>query len=88
MSVPKLELGVGVGGGVGAIFLVLIIAFCVRKKCQSSSSQVEDDNNPVYGDYGEVYEESEIYDTNAYYGVGEAEETGSTMIRDNNPEYE
>ena len=87
-SVPMLELGVGIGGGVAALFLVVLVAFCVRRGCKSHSSELEDDNNPVYGVYGEVYEESEIYDTNAYYGVGEVEETGSTMVRDNNSQYE
>ena len=83
-----IELGIGIGGGVAALFLFVIIAFCVRRMYNSSSPEVEDDINPVYGVYGEVYEESEMYDTNAYYGVGDIEEARSTMIRDNNPEYE
>ena len=47
-----------------------------------------DDINPVYGENCEVDEETEIYNTKAYYGVDDVEEGGSTMISDNNLEYE
>ena len=48
--------------------------------------------NVEYGNYygvdGEQMIESEVEDRNVDYGVGDMEETTSTMIRDNNPEYE
>ena len=40
---------VGIGDGVGALVIGLIIAFCVRKNLESSTPAV-DDINPVYGD--------------------------------------
>ena len=85
---PKLVIGLGIGGSVGALVLGIIVAFCIRRELKSRAPSVKNDVNPVYGDYGEVYEETEIYDTNAYYGAGDMEETGATLIRDNNPEYE
>ena len=39
MSVPIVELGVGIGGGVGALFLVVIIAVCFSRMCKSSSPE-------------------------------------------------
>ena len=46
--------------------------------------------NPDYGVYGEVYEETEIYKRNAHYASSDPdmEDTVTTVIRDNNPEYE
>ena len=89
-SVPKtLVIGGSVGGGICLLFVIIIIAFCVWRYWKSRQSNQEDiDNNPVYGVYGDVYEEIQIYDRNAYYATTETEDTGTTMIRDNNSQYE
>ena len=94
--VPKLVTIIGsVCACVGFLFLVVITVFCIRKMWKSrppnmQSNQEIVDANPVYGVYGDVYEETEIYDRNAYYASSDsdAEETVTTMIRDNNPDYE
>ena len=88
-SVPKLVIiGASVGGGVSVLLLVVIIV-CVQRNWKSRQSGQNDvDDNPVYGVYADVYEETEIYDRNAYYAATDMEDSGTTMIRDNNSEYE
>ena len=71
------------------MFLVVIVALCMWRKWKSRQSNPGNiDNNPVYGVYSDVYEESEIYDRNAYYAAADVEDGGTTMIRDNNSNYE
>ena len=82
-------IGGSVGGGVAFLFLVVIVSLCMLRKWKSRQSNPGNiDNNPVYGVYSDVYKESEIYDKNAYYAAADVEDGGTTMIRDNNSNYE
>ena len=82
-------IGSSIGGGAGFLIIVGIFAFCAWRIWKSRQSDPENlDDNPVYGVYGDVYKECEIYDRNAYYAATDMEDTDTTMIRDNNSEYE
>ena len=58
------------------------------KSKKTSNSVTKEDFNPVYGDYFNIYQPTEIYDRNPDYAAADMEETGVTVIRDNNPDYE
>ena len=71
------------------LFFVFIAACCtVKMSKKGSDSVVKEDFNPVYGDYFDTYQHTEIYDRNPEYSTTDIEETGATVIRDNNPHYE
>ena len=75
----------------GALLFLVIAACCSLKLYKSkrrSNSVVKEDFNPVYGDYSDIYQPTEIYDRNPDYAAADMEETAVTVIRDNNPEYE
>ena len=75
----------------GALFVVIIAACCGLKLYKSrkrSHSVAKEDFNPIYGDYSDIYQPTEIYDRNPDYSAVDLEETGATIIRDNNPDYE
>ena len=73
-----------------------LVIFCYHKcKKQEDDVEMEEFHGELNEEYGTYYSldgkrmiESEAEDTNVYYGVGDMEDTGSTMITDNNPEYE
>ena len=47
---------------------VALFVFCKQRKARKLAENVEDvDLNPVYGEYAEVYVETEVEDTNDYY---------------------
>ena len=56
------------------------------KSKKTSNSVTKEDFNPVYGDYFNIYQPTEIYDRNPNYAS--MEETGATVIRDTKPDYE
>lgn len=62
-----------VGGSLGALFIIAVgsvalFVFCKRRRARKLAENVEDvDMNPVYGEYAEVYVETEVEDTNDYY---------------------
>ena len=75
----------------GALLFLVIAACCSLKLYKSkrrSNSVVKEDFNPVYGDYSDIYQSTEICDRNPDYAAADMEETAVTVIRDNNPEYE
>ena len=61
------------GGTLGVLLIIAVgsvalFVFCKRRKARKLAENTEDvDMNPVYGDYGEVYVETEVEDTNDYY---------------------
>ena len=69
----------------GALLFVFIAACCTVKMY---TSVIKEDFNPVYGDYSDIYHPTEIYNRNPDYSAADIEETGATIIRDNNPHYE
>ena len=51
-----------------AVGSVALFVFCKRRKARKLAENTEDvDMNPVYGEYAEVYVETEVEDTNDYY---------------------
>ena len=77
----------------GAVFLLVILAFCAVCFCKRRGANLERhdmvDENPVYmNDYADPDENNEVYDTNAYYGVADVDTEGSTVAIDLNPDYE
>ena len=42
----------------------------------------------MYGIYSDIYQPTEVEDTNANYAAPDLEEIGTTMVRDINPLYE
>ena len=75
----------------GALFCLVIAACCTLKLYKSkkrSTTVMREDFNPVYGDYSDIYQPTEIYDRNPDYAAADLEETAVTVIRDNNPDYE
>ena len=58
-------LGILLIGGAGG---VAIFFFCKQRKARKLAKNVEDvDENPVYGEYAEVYVATEVQDTCDYY---------------------
>ena len=82
----------GVGGGLLVMATLVILVFCF---CKSRGNDPDNrygvDDNPVYmEDYADPDCANEIYDRNVYYAAADKEEMAelSTVVRDNNPEYE
>ena len=72
----------------GALIVISIVAFLLHRNCHSTALKDTDvDDNPVYGHYSEVYQETTIYDTNPCYGAAEMEEVGCCRITDLNSVY-
>ena len=80
----------------GTLVTTCLVIFCYHKcKKQEGDLEIEEFHGELNEEYGVYYSvegtrmiESEVEDTNAYYGVGDMEETCSTMITDNNHDYE
>ena len=76
------------GSVVGISFICFVTTFCVYRKCKSTELKNTDiDLNPVYGDYSEVYQETEITDANAEYGALDLEGVGCSRVTDLNSVY-
>ena len=76
------------GSALGISLICFVTAFCVYRKCKSAELKDTDvDLNPVYGDYSEVYQETEITDTNADYGAPDLEGVGCSLVTDLNSVY-
>ena len=60
------------GGTLGVLLIIAVgsvalFVFCKRRKARKLAENTEDvDMNPVYGEYAEVYVETEVEDTNNY----------------------
>ena len=72
------------GSAACALVLIAVLAFCIVRQCKSCTSETLTDANvdlnPVYGDYSEVEDDSEMKDTNANYAAPDLEEIGCTRV--------
>ena len=88
----KLQSILVIGGSAGcALVLITMLAFCILRQCKSCASETSTDANadlnPVYGNYSEVENDSEITDTNANYAAPDLEEIVCTRVTDLNSAY-
>ena len=78
--------GLSVGGLIGIVAMTILIVLYKSKR--KPNTVMKEDFNPDYGVYSDIYQPTEITNRNSAYATTNMEETGATVIRDNNPQYE
>ena len=78
--------GLSVGGLIGIVVMTILIVLYKSKR--KPNTVMKEDFNPDYGVYSDIYQPTEITNRNSAYAATDIEETGATVIRDNNPQYE
>ena len=67
------SINIAIGFRVGGALLVLMCALGLvfwwyQRQTSDAEVQGNEDENPVYGLYSDIYHASEVYDRNVYYG--------------------